>query len=106
MSLYLAVMAWLGLALLVGTLAGLLTFIVSYRPFAPWKHGRSGAHLLWTFWALVALYAVSLMGVAIPEVPVWLAAAITNVILSGIFVVVWQRVRLYRDFVRGEPDED
>lgn len=94
----------IGVAVMIATLVGLSAFLWSYRPFSPRKHGRAGAHLIYTFWSLWALYFVSLFQLVVP-IPLFFGLALQDIVLVAIMLVVWQRVHLLRSFRRGELDQ-
>lgn len=86
--------------LIILTTIGMVTFLYRYKPWAPWRHGRAGAHLIYAFWALLALYGGTILIWLIP-MPEWLAYTLRTLVLAAMCFVVWQRTWLHRQFTRG-----
>lgn len=89
------VLAWTAIALMIGSVVGLVTFIVQYRPFVPRLHGRGGAHLLYMSWALLT-FMVSELASALLGLPLVVSIVLDVGVLVAICTVIWHRVYLHR----------
>lgn len=100
MQTYILINQIISAALVALTTAGLLTFLLRYKPLAPWKHGDVGRHLIYTFWALLGLYGGSILIWLLP-LPDWLTYTFQTLVFAGVCFVVWQRTWLHHVIIYG-----
>lgn len=94
MPLWMDILYAIGVAELIFIWLACVVFVILYRPWLPWKHGRAGAHLLVTSHTILGLVSLSLFNLIFnPSLAFLIVAQV--IVLTALSYAMASRIGLY-----------